>query len=247
VDQIAVSFKDTQRMLSGRRSFVTGLPVREEIGRCSRAQAAARFGLEPSAPTLAVLGGSQGARAINRLMAQSAQALTDAERSEWQFLHLAGTADESAVREAYAASGARAWVGAHAADMEAVYAVADVAIARSGASTIAELARCGLPSVLIPYPHAGAHQRLNAEMIASKGGGVMIEESEATPEGLLGTLRLLLHDERMRTTMGLRMRELSCDDAAERLSDAILRLAEDTPSGRRSAPALSLRPVGLAR
>jgi len=243
VDRVAVSFEETQSALKGTPSFVTGLPVRQEIGRPRRAETAAWFGLDPSAPTLVVLGGSQGARAVNRLMMQVALIMTDSERQEWQIVHLTGAADESAVRAAYAAAGLRAWTAAHVAKVETLYAIADVAVARAGASTIAELARCGLPAILIPYPHAGAHQRANAQLITAHGGGIFMEESNATPKATLGALRLLLGDERVRTTMGLHMRAMSRDDAAERLSAAILRLAEEKSPGRpRPAAALSLSP-----
>jgi len=224
-DRIAVSFRETQDALNGTPAVMTGLPVRDRIGRSSRAQGAARCGLQPDRPTLLVLGGSQGARALNRLMTEMVARCSPEERRSWQLIHLVGPADEAVVRAAYAAHGVRAWVRPFLVEMEAAYAQADVAIARAGASTIAELARCALPAILIPYPHAGAHQRSNARLVEAVGGGVVMEESAATPDRLLGAVRRILADERLRRMMGSQMQGLECPDAAERLTGTIVEVA----------------------
>ena len=109
--------------------------------------------------------------------------------------------------------------------MDAAYAQVDLVVARAGASTIAELARCGTPSVLIPYPYAGAHQRANAQVVEAAGGGVMIEEGEADPVRVLTTLRRILVDKRLRDIMGLQMTGLDQPNAAERFMDAIMEIA----------------------
>ena len=225
VDRVALSFRDTQAQLDGTPAVITGLPVRRAIGCWSRAQAAEQFGVSPAQPTLLVLGGSQGSRALNRLMPQVAERLAEEERRRWQILHLTGPADTAAVRETYAAHHIRAWVAPLLVEMEAAYALADLVLARAGASTIAELARCGTPAVLIPYPHAGGHQRANARLVETAGGGVLIEEADATPESVLASIRRILTDERLRHMMGEQMRGLSCADAAERLTEAIEALA----------------------
>lgn len=225
VDQVAVSFIETQAQLNGTRSILTGLPVRHRVGQTSKAQAAATFGWDPDRLTLLVLGGSQGSRAINRLMTQVAGRLSSHERETWQILHVAGSADAAMVTAAYAAHGVTAWVRPFLVEMDAAYAQADLVVARAGASTIAELARCGKPSVLIPYPYAGAHQRANAQVVEAAGGGVMIEEREADPAWVLTTLRRILVDKRLRDIMGLQMRSLDQPNAAERFTDAIMELA----------------------
>ena len=221
-DRVAVSFPETQRTLNGAPGVVTGLPVRSRIGRVRRTEGAARFGLEPERPTVLVLGGSQGARVLNRLMTALAAQLTPDERRAWQVIHLTGPSDESAVAEAYAAHGVAAWVAPSLVEMEAAYAQADLVVARAGASTVAELARCGKPSVLIPYPHAGGHQRANARLVEAVGGGVALEESDASPERLLAAVRRLLADARLRSIMGDQIRRLQCADATARLTEAII-------------------------
>jgi UDP-N-acetylglucosamine--N-acetylmuramyl-(pentapeptide) pyrophosphoryl-undecaprenol N-acetylglucosamine transferase len=131
------------------------------------------------------------------------------------------------VQQAYAAAGIRGWVAPFLVDMGAAYAHADLVISRAGASTIAELARCGKPAVLIPYPHAGGHQRVNASVAAAAGGAVVLEEAEATPERMLTSVRRVLADERSREAMGERMRALSVPGAAEVLADAVAKLVGD--------------------
>ncbi|MBI3020436.1 MAG: undecaprenyldiphospho-muramoylpentapeptide beta-N-acetylglucosaminyltransferase [Candidatus Omnitrophica bacterium] len=224
VDRVALSFRETHARFGKTPSVLTGLPVRPAIGRSSRAEAAQRFGLSADRPTLLVLGGSQGARAINRLMVQIASLLSPEERGRWQILHLSGPSDEAIVKAAYAAAGAVSWVASFLGDMGAAYALADVVIARAGASTIAELARCGKPSILIPYPFAGGHQRANARLVEELGGGLMIEQSQASPERVLEVVRRLLADQRLRAAMGSQVRLLQMPDAADKLTGAIVEL-----------------------
>jgi UDP-N-acetylglucosamine--N-acetylmuramyl-(pentapeptide) pyrophosphoryl-undecaprenol N-acetylglucosamine transferase len=201
------------------------MPVRQAIGAALREQEARAFGFSPQRPTLLILGGSQGARAINQAVAATAALISPAERHTWQFLHVTGPADERDVRSAYAAAGVTAWVAPFLVEMESAYSLADLVIARSGASTIAELARCGKPAVLIPYPYAGAHQRANARHVEALGGGLVLEESQVSPERLLGAVRRLMADERLRAMMGRQMQGLAATDAADRLAQLIRDLA----------------------
>jgi UDP-N-acetylglucosamine--N-acetylmuramyl-(pentapeptide) pyrophosphoryl-undecaprenol N-acetylglucosamine transferase len=224
VDRVAVSFRETQTALNGTPSVVTGMPVREAIGQPSRGQHAARFGFGAQRPTLLVLGGSQGSRAINRLVLKMLEHASSDERQRWQLLHVTGAADEVLVRDAYARAQVTAWVAPFVVEMEAAYAQADVVIARAGAATITELARCGTPAILIPYPYAGGHQVANARLVEHYGGGLLIEERGATAGRLLSVVRRLLADERLRIMMGSQMRGVAIPDAADRLTRAIVEL-----------------------
>ena len=230
VDRVAVSFRETQAALNGTPSVVTGMPVREAIGQPSRAQHAARFGFSAQRPTLLILGGSQGSRAINRLLLEMLEHVWPDERQRWQFFHVTGAADEALVREAYARARATAWVAPFVVDMESAYAQADVVIGRAGASTITELARCGTPAILIPYPYAGGHQVANARLVESIGGGLLIEERHATAARLLSAIRTLFADECLRVMMGRQMRAAAIPDAADRLRRAIVELHPAVPA-----------------
>ncbi len=232
VDRVAVSFRETQSALHGTPSVITGMPVRETIGHSSRTVQAERFGFNAARPTLLVLGGSQGARAINHVMMDIVGRLTPEEREQWQLLHVTGLADESCVKEAYAKRGMRSWVASYLVGMDAAYAQADLVLARAGASTIAELARSGKPAILIPYPHAGGHQLANARIVESVGGGVVLQEREATADRLLRFIRLLLPDQQLCAEMGSQISQLAMPDATYRVTRAIMDLADDRKQGQ---------------
>ena len=227
VDQMALSFERTCRELNGTPRVVTGLPIRRTIGTVPREEAAQRFGLDPRTPTLVVLGGSQGSRAVNRLVCRMLEGLTEEERASWQLIHLTGSADHAAIGQRYAELGVKGLVMPHTARMAAVYAMADVVIARAGASTIAELAQCGTPAVLIPYPYANGHQRDNARLVESVSGAVWLEEHVATPAQLRLAVRRILQDERVRRRMADQIHTLARPDATQRLVEAILAMVSE--------------------
>ncbi|MBI4341428.1 MAG: undecaprenyldiphospho-muramoylpentapeptide beta-N-acetylglucosaminyltransferase [Candidatus Omnitrophica bacterium] len=224
-DRVAVSFDETQPRLRRAGAVTTGMPVRPALGSTSRAEAARRFGLSAERPTLLILGGSQGSRVMNQMMMQLMPLIAPRERATWQFVHLTGAADVLAVQRAYQVARLAAWVAPFLTDMDAAYAQADLVLARAGASTVAELARCGLPSVLIPFPYAGGHQRANARVVEACGGGLVIEEAAAAPQRVLDEVRRLLSDAARRAAMSRCIRTLSRPDAAQRLTQEIMQLA----------------------
>ena len=171
------------------------------------------------------MGGSQGARGVNEAVTRSLDALA---AQGWQLLHITGPTDYQDMRDAYhgSAMAARAHVAAFCHQMELAYQVADVAIARSGASTLAELAFFGVPSILVPYPFAADdHQTRNAEIFSAAGAGVLIQQTDLTPAVLTDTLNAIVGQELKHTAMRAAARRLSHDDAAERIADTIEQLA----------------------
>ncbi len=152
----------------------TGIPIRASLMRLPpRSEAIARLGLDPQRKTLLVLGGSQGARAINDALI----ALIDAAAlpAGWQLLLVSGTRDYPRVAAAIAG---RAIVHPYVDDPADAYAAADLVLARAGASTLAELAALALPAILVPYPHsAEGHQAANAAAAADAGTAVVVEDA----------------------------------------------------------------------
>jgi UDP-N-acetylglucosamine--N-acetylmuramyl-(pentapeptide) pyrophosphoryl-undecaprenol N-acetylglucosamine transferase len=151
----------------------TGVPVREALLHLpTRAEAAARLGLDPNRKILFAFGASQGARSINDALIALVESHGLPEG--WQLVLLAGERDDARVR---AAIGDRVVVRAYLDDPADAYAVADLALARAGASTLAELAALRLPAILVPYPYAAeAHQAANAAAAAATGAAVTIED-----------------------------------------------------------------------
>jgi UDP-N-acetylglucosamine--N-acetylmuramyl-(pentapeptide) pyrophosphoryl-undecaprenol N-acetylglucosamine transferase len=226
VSAAAVNFPPAQRYF--RNAEVTGIPVRPEFFALPQKDAA-------SAPHILVFGGSQGARALNTRMPEVARALLGAIPG-LTILHQAGGRNAEATEQAYVASGAapdRWQVRAFLEDMPSRFAAADVVLARSGASTVAELAAAGKPSLLVPFPYAtDDHQRKNAEVLAQAGAATLLPESEMTAERLHAELLHLLGDRVRLAAMGERARTLAHPDATARIAATAVRLAQKKKAGR---------------
>lgn len=180
------------------------------------------------APRLLVVGGSQGARALNEQVPQALALLSPAERPEVR--HQAGRTLDVAQR-AYAANGVDASVEAFIDDMPAALGWADLVICRAGASTIAELTAAGVASVLVPFPHAvDDHQTRNAEYLLHAGAAALLPEDEATPAHLAALLRELLGDRLGLQRMGEAARAVAWPDATERIAAACLEAAGESES-----------------
>lgn len=187
----------------GARLRVTGSPLRKRMRRIPRAEALRRFGLEEGWPTLAVVGGSQGAEALNRGVLEG----LDGAAPQLQIVHVAGPAQAAWVRDAYRGRDTRAVVCDFVPDMEYLYSAADLVVCRAGAMTIAELAALRVPAVLVPMARsAGDHQRENARAVARLGGGILMEERDCLAGKLAPVfLRLAARDpmfDRMAASLG---------------------------------------------
>ncbi|MBI5596166.1 MAG: UDP-N-acetylglucosamine--N-acetylmuramyl-(pentapeptide) pyrophosphoryl-undecaprenol N-acetylglucosamine transferase [Elusimicrobia bacterium] len=186
----------------GERGLLVGTPLRLELHARGDAGASRKaLGLEAARPTVLVVGGSQGARALNRLvpagLARAAAAVPGV-----QVVHLAGRTEADAVRAAYAAGGTRAIVLDYLERMDQAYAAADLAVCRAGATTIAELAAQRLPALLVPYPFATArHQDANARVLERAGAAELLDEESLSPERLAGRAAALLRDPSRRAAM----------------------------------------------
>ncbi|GGG96522.1 undecaprenyldiphospho-muramoylpentapeptide beta-N-acetylglucosaminyltransferase [Silvibacterium dinghuense] len=219
VSAAAVNFAPAAKFF--RNAEITGIPVRKEF-----------FTLPPrpegAPPHLLVFGGSQGARALNALMPRIAAQLLDAVPG-LTILHQAGARHAETTLAAYQQSGAdpaRWQVAAFLDDMGTRFAAADLVLARSGASTVAELAAAGKPSLLIPFPQAADdHQRKNAEVLASAGAAEMLIEADTTAEKLDAVLTALLGDPARLRAMSARARTLAHPDASERIARMVARIA----------------------
>jgi UDP-N-acetylglucosamine--N-acetylmuramyl-(pentapeptide) pyrophosphoryl-undecaprenol N-acetylglucosamine transferase len=215
----------------GTRCETLGCPIRAEFATADGAAGRRQFGLLADRPVLLVTGASQGAHTVNQVLLRVWPAF-HAAHPEWQLLHLTGPADEAAVRAAYAAAGTPTQVVSFTHEMWLALAAADAVVSRAGASTLAELAALGKPSILLPYPyHRDRHQHANAQVLVDAGAAVVLEDylwpeknEPALREALAG-----LADQNVRRTMAAAAARLGRPMAADAVA-SWLRGATPSPA-----------------
>lgn len=205
----------------GERYLVTGRPVPPAVLAANRAAARERFGVDPGARCLLVMGGSQGARSINEC---AIAALAERAGRDFDVVHLAGRRDFEALEQrlAAAAHNERYTLLAYEPDLGDCLAACDLVLGRSGGS-IFELTATGRPAVLVPYPHAAAgHQASNAAWMAGAGAATVVRDEELDPERLAAEISGLLNDEARLAAMSAASAALAKPDAARQIADQVL-------------------------
>ena len=225
VSTVLLGFEECRSFFGEAKCEVTGTPVRRSMLKSiEREDALKEFGLDAKKRTLLVMGGSQGARGINEALGQAVEILGKTVADSLQVIHLTGASDEKALRVSYASSGISGYVAAFCHQMEFAYSASDLVIARSGAASLAEIAYFGLPSILIPYPHAAEnHQLYNAQIFEKAGAAIIQEEAETNGRTLADAISSLIENTGELEAMSRRCRDLSPLDAAERVADVIER------------------------
>lgn len=179
---------DRQQFFPKQKTVQAGPLVRKGIDKGDRQKALRDFGLEPGKFTVFVMGGSGGAHAINMAMKEAAKGLS--KLANLQILHQTGVSDVVDVAAAYREAGVPAAVLPYVIDMAGAYAVADLVVSRSGATTVAELAVFGKRAVLIPFPFAADnHQEYNARTLAALGSAEVLLQRELTTEKLAAVIQ----------------------------------------------------------
>jgi len=202
----------------GREEELVGNPVRTEIS--AIAPPAQRFGQRNGALHLLVLGGSQGARALN---AAVPRALRELRGHMLDVRHQCGEKLRADAERDYASAGIAASVEPFIADMAAAYAWADLVVCRAGALTLAEVCAAGVGSVLVPFPQAvDDHQTKNAEYLVERGAALLLPQDDQLADNLRGVIGALAGDPARRLAMAEAARGLARPDAAERVADIVL-------------------------
>jgi len=226
--KVFVQWEVTLRHFKRPQAALTGCPVRQGFLSLSKERGCEHLGLCADQPVLLVTGASQGARNINLAVLELAGWLCR-QHPDWQVLHLTGQADYELIRRKYKdLPGFKAI--AFTQEMPAAMAAADLVISRAGASSLAEITAAGKAAVLMPYPYdRQRHQYANAAVLREAGAAVVVEDRkdpQANAEGLRQVLQVLLAKEDKRIEMAEASRRLGRPDAAERVAEAILALAE---------------------
>lgn len=233
VDRILVGFEESKQHYSEQEKvIVTGTPVRGAFTACSKAEAKRQLGLDPDKPLVVSVWGSLGASYMNEVMTAfiTRAAVTDA---PFTLIHSAGRNGYEKMHTALlekcpvdlAAHGMD--VRPYIYDMPLVMDAADLVLCRAGASTLAELTCIGKPAVLIPSPNVtNNHQERNARVLEHAGGAKVLLEGAFTADDLYNLVSDLLSDSAQLAQMAENMRAAGVADAAERIADLVLKLAD---------------------
>jgi UDP-N-acetylglucosamine--N-acetylmuramyl-(pentapeptide) pyrophosphoryl-undecaprenol N-acetylglucosamine transferase len=221
----AVGFESSLEVY-GSKGRLTGHPVRQEF-----------YGVEPKTHeppyTILVVGGSQGARALNQCLVESLPLFRSHGAGTLSFIHQTGEADYNAVKAAYGNQGSGSEVCAFIDNIVEAFSRADLVVCRAGATTVAELAAAGKASILIPYPSAtDQHQLHNAKALERAGAACVIEQKDLKPARLVDCVMNLLGDRGKLTGMEQRAKSLASPQAASRIADLLEELSSKRKGGR---------------
>ncbi|ODU23528.1 MAG: undecaprenyldiphospho-muramoylpentapeptide beta-N-acetylglucosaminyltransferase [Verrucomicrobia bacterium SCN 57-15] len=222
VNHVFIGFSSAANQLRNRSVQFTGTPVRSQFQPSDPAAARMALGLEPESPVVLVMGGSQGASAINKAILEAVPLLLEKEPA-LQFLHLTGAATFESISKAYKELTGRAKVLPFLTEMELALAAASVTVSRAGASSLAELAAMELPAILIPYPNAADdHQYHNARALAQPGAARMVIQSQLKAEPLAAAILELITNEPLRDQLKGELRKWHYPNAADEIIETLL-------------------------
>jgi UDP-N-acetylglucosamine--N-acetylmuramyl-(pentapeptide) pyrophosphoryl-undecaprenol N-acetylglucosamine transferase len=213
-----------------RNAKYIGIPIRREIAELDRLaigdKARAHFGLRPDLPVLLVTGGSQGARSLNKAVFGGAEWLKDA---GVQVLHVIGP--RNGADAPTTATGVPYVATPYVDRMDLAYAAADFALCRAGAMTCAEMTAVGLPAAYVPLPIGNGEQRLNAVPIVQRGGGMLVNDADLTPEWIRDTLLPVLVNIDQVADMSEAAASLGRGDADRWLAEAVIEVVQGKDRG----------------
>ena len=246
VDRSFAWFPQAASRLSSR-CIRSGMPLRSQLQSLDPAASRASLGLDPGAPVLLVMGGSQGASAVNLLVLRALPYFRH-RLPQLQVVHLAGPNDEADLRAAYHAVRIRARVYPFLTEIELALGAASVVVSRAGASSLAEFAAVALPPILIPYPAAADnHQFHNARAFVESGAALQLDQGTDTPQTLADSIVQLVEDAARREKMREALRRWHSPNSAEEIAEWILEQIR-LEAARRISPlhAVSHRPALLS-
>ncbi len=218
VSQVAVSFSDTINHDSPQKFVHTGNIIRRELYTASlmkREEANGYF-------RILVLGGSQGASGLNKMVMEAVTQMKEGTRQKIKITHLAGEQDQEKVNATYRECGVLSNVLAFSNEMGRHYRAADLVISRSGAGTLFETVQFQIPSILIPYPYAGAHQFQNAEALAKGGNAWIVDQRSGSAGDLVRKIESLIENRGDLEHVKSRLRHILKVDDGESLCEVAL-------------------------
>ena len=221
--KICVAYEGMEKFFPADRIVVTGNPVRQDLEEASdkREEALKFFGLSPDKKTILVVGGSLGARTINRSIQGDLDKLFASDVDVQVIWQTGRYYHEEALKHLKAYRGIPIWCSDFITRMDYAYAAADLVLSRSGAGTVSELCLVAKPVLFVPSPNvAEDHQTKNAKALEAKGAAVVVPDAEARTAAMRRAMELLSDKEALRT-MSENLEKLARPDAAERIVDEI--------------------------
>jgi UDP-N-acetylglucosamine--N-acetylmuramyl-(pentapeptide) pyrophosphoryl-undecaprenol N-acetylglucosamine transferase len=220
---VCVAYTGMEKFFPADKIILTGNPVRPGLALdpARRSDAAAFFGLEATQPTLLVVGGSLGARTLNRSVRDGLAVL---ERSGVQLIWQTGKYYGAEAENALQNYGGRVWRSDFILRMDYAYAAADLVISRAGAGAISELCLLGKAAILVPSPNvAEDHQTKNAMALVQQGAALFVSDAKA-PSNLISTALATIADGERLSSLRRRISALAIPDSVEKIADAIVAL-----------------------
>lgn len=228
-NRVALSFDATREFVRdcAPKTVVTGNPIRREMLKGDRSLGIKRFGLEESKFTILIVGGSQGAHALNEKFIGALSIIDESTRSSMQVIHITGVKDYEWAVGAY--SGIRNLeyrIFSFIDRIEEAYSASDLIVTRSGASAIFEMAAFAKPMILVPYPHAMSHQAENARVFSERGAAIQIDEKELSASVFKDRVIKLFNDRALIKNMAEEARRLAVPGASDALAKEVLKACE---------------------
>lgn len=231
-DEVHISFLESRGYFRRKNNLrVSGNPIRRSLLLQDKGSAYEMFGLDPEKRTIFVFGGSRGAASINRATEGALPLLRNLGRVQmiWQ----TGSEDYEAIRARIEPAPIPVRLYPYLEAIEKAYAIADIAVCRAGAMTIAELTACGVAAILVPYPHATRdHQTHNARGLLDRDAALVIADHELTPETLTARIESLVRDEARLRRLARNARAFARVDAAQRIARSMEQLVHASPIPR---------------
>lgn len=232
--KICVAYEGMERFFPADKIILTGNPVRQQLlnTNITHEQAVMQFGLNPTLPTILIIGGSLGARTINESVLA---ALDDIRQSGIQIIWQTGKFYSQHIAEELAKHSkiANLYVSDFISNMDVAYAAADLVISRAGASSISELCMLGKPCILVPSPNvAEDHQTKNALALVHRDAALMVKDADAQHQ-LIKLAMEVVRDTQQLTSLSSHIKEMALPDSANIIAQEVIRLAtEHTNSNR---------------
>ncbi|MDD5590135.1 MAG: undecaprenyldiphospho-muramoylpentapeptide beta-N-acetylglucosaminyltransferase [Candidatus Portnoybacteria bacterium] len=224
--RVAVSFPRAKEFFPPEKTALTGNPIRSELASGSKEEAKTIFGLEGNKPLILVLGGSQGAQAINDIFIAIATGLL----IDCEIIHQSGQKNYQIIKTLFLGNlpaGYHLFPFLDEEQMKQALSAADLIVSRAGSSHIFEIAACGKPSILIPLPSAaGDHQKFNAFDFAQSGAAVVINQENLTPNFLKNKILSLVRDSSLLSRMSAAAKNFIQIDAANHVAEEVLNIAK---------------------